>query len=292
MLGQLKPIIHSPVLENQSHTMTRYRRTSGLHHSTPRPHLTRINAHTPPKSRNPRHRRRVHLQKNNDMKRDSKDDLEDTYRSLLYGKNGAKDDNNGSSDSDGNNTDHSSDDSEWDEETTLVEILGSSEYNESEVLHALGKAFADASHDLREEIITALLPALNSGRSVRPAPGREFITGLLGFDDACKRFEKNSRRSVELDAAYAQIEEEIRELFEQLQAAYTRIEERRVAFQQQVKEHTNRMREITSTFPADVDALIAKLEKTYIDTSEDQGGIVKGKGRKRTTQGALAELQL
>jgi len=54
----------------------------------------------------------------------------------------------------------------------------------------------------------------------------------------------------------------------------------------------NKMREIISTLPADVDALIAKLERTCIDTSKDQGGIVKGKGRKRTTQGALAELQL
>lgn len=203
--------------------MTRYRRTSGLHHRTPKPHLTRINAHTSPKNRNPRHQRRVHLQKNNEMRRDRKDDLEDTYRSLLYGENGARDDDNGSSD--GSNMDHSSDDLEWDEETTLVEMLDSSylnlfhllyyffadsvanrEYNEREIFHALGLAFADASHDLREEMILALLPALNSGRSARPAPGREFITGLLGFDDVCKRFEKNSYRSVEFDAAYAQIE--------------------------------------------------------------------------------------
>lgn len=54
----------------------------------------------------------------------------------------------------------------------------------------------------------------------------------------------------------------------------------------------NKMREIVSTLPADVDALIAKLQRTYIDTSKDQGGIIKGKRRERTTQGALAELQL
>ena len=52
------------------------------------------------------------------------------------------------------------------------------------------------------------------------------------------------------------------------------------------------MREIVSTLPADVDALIAKLQRTYIDTSKDQGGIIKGKRRERTIQGALAELQL
>ncbi|KAH9066227.1 hypothetical protein EDB87DRAFT_1678974 [Lactarius vividus] len=290
--------------------MTRYKRTSGIHHGTHKAHLARIYAHTPPKSCNPRHKRRVHLQQNNDMRRDREDDLEDMYRSLLYGENGAGDGNNGSSDED--DTDHRSDDSEWDDEATLVETLGSPEYNQEQIFHALKQAFAGASHELDEDIILALLPVLNHGRNARPAPGRNFITGLLGFDDVCKRFEKGSRRSAAFDAAYAKIEEETRELFEQLQAAYTRLEERRVAFQQQVKERSmiqfrvvpswetdmpliseaNKMREIISTLPGDVDELLSKLEKTYIDTNKDQGGVVKGKGRKRTTQGALAELQL
>lgn len=54
------------------------------------------------------------------------------------------------------------------------------------------------------------------------------------------------------------------------------------------------MREIMSTLPAEVEAIIANLQKTYIDTSKDRGGVVKGKGkgRERTIQGALAELQL
>ncbi|KAF8267904.1 hypothetical protein EI94DRAFT_1729284 [Lactarius quietus] len=188
--------------------------------------------------------------------------------------------------------DRSSVDSEWDEETTLVEILGSPEYNEGEVLNALRQAFADSSHDLREDTIVALLPALNSGRIARPAPGRDFITGLLGFDDVCKRFEKKNYRSAEFDAAYAKIEEKIRDLFEQLQVAYTQLEERRAVFQQEVKEDTNKMLEIISKIPAQADALVANLQRTYIDTSKDHGGIVKGKGRERTIQGALAELQL
>ena len=58
----------------------------------------------------------------------------------------------------------------------------------------------------------------------------------------------------------------------------------------------NKMREIMSTLPAEVEAIIANLQKTYIDTSKDRGGVVKGKGkgkgRERTIQGALAELQL
>jgi hypothetical protein len=186
--------------------------------------LTRIHAHTSPTSRNPRgHQRRAHLQKNNDTRRDHNDNLEDTYRSLLLGEDGAGDDENGSSN--GTDMDGSSVDSEWDEETTLVEILGfpylsishlrrysfadtvaSRERQEGEVLDALRQAFVDSSHDLREEMFLGLLPALNTGRNVRPAPGRDFVTGLLGFDDVCKRFEKNTYRSAEFDAAYAKIE--------------------------------------------------------------------------------------
>ena len=54
----------------------------------------------------------------------------------------------------------------------------------------------------------------------------------------------------------------------------------------------SKMREIVSTLPAEFDAIIANLQKTYIDTSKDRGGVVKGKRRERTKQGALAELQL
>ena len=49
-------------------------------------------------------------------------------------------------------------------------------------------------------------PVLKIIREVRPAPGRAFITGLLGFDDACKHFETSSYRNAELNAAYANIE--------------------------------------------------------------------------------------
>ena len=183
----------------------------------------RIYAHTSPTSPNPRHQRRVRLQKNNDLRRDQKDNLEDTYRSLLFGENDAGNDENGSEDR--TDMDSSDDNSEWDEETTLVEMLGSpylslshllcysfadsvasGKYNEGEILNALMQAFADSSHDLREDMILALLPAMNSGRNVRPAPGRDFVTGLLGFDDVCKRFEKNTYRSAEFDVAYAKID--------------------------------------------------------------------------------------
>jgi hypothetical protein len=81
-----------------------------------------------------------------------------------------------------------------------------SEYSQAEILQALGRAFADASKGLREEAVRGLLPTLRRTREARPAPGRAFITGFLGFDDACKRFEESPHRNTELDAAYAKIE--------------------------------------------------------------------------------------
>lgn len=52
------------------------------------------------------------------------------------------------------------------------------------------------------------------------------------------------------------------------------------------------MREIIDTLPADVDALLARLERKYKDIGMDDGGVTKTKGRERTVRGALAELQL
>jgi hypothetical protein len=52
------------------------------------------------------------------------------------------------------------------------------------------------------------------------------------------------------------------------------------------------MREITNTIPADVDALLAKLERKFKDMDMDDGGVTKAKGRERTVQGALADLRL
>lgn len=89
---------------------------------------------------------------------------------------------------------------------TFANKKACSEYSETDVLQALGHAFTDASQGLREEVVRGLLPTLRSAREARPAPGRAFITGLLGFDDACKRFEESSHRNAELDMAYAKIE--------------------------------------------------------------------------------------
>ncbi|KAH9989044.1 hypothetical protein BJV74DRAFT_885233 [Russula compacta] len=189
-------------------------------------------------------------------------------------------------------SDASSDDQEWDEETTLVGMLDSPEYSEEHVLQALSRAFADASHGFREEVVLGLRPVLRSVRDARPAPGRAFITALLGFDDACKHFEESSHRNAELNAAFARIEVDIDQLFERLQVAYSRLEGRRAAFQKQVKEQANKMREIIDALPADVDALLAKLERKCKDIRMDDGSVTKTKGRERTVRGALAELQL
>ena len=55
----------------------------------------------------------------------------------------------------------------------------------------------------------------------------------------------------------------------------------------------NKMREIINGLPVDVDALMARLEKKCDDMGMHEGSLAKKKkGRERTVQGALAELQL
>lgn len=271
------------------------KRTSHPRHSTPVRFPSRINAHTTPTHNIPCYRRRLGVKQKNSSTSISHgrgDDSEDSYRSLLRSIHDPEDDddndNDGTVSSEGLDTDASSDDQEWewDEETTLVEMLGSpyleslplpihltlahqrncccSEYSEEHVLQALSRAFADASHGFREEVVLGLRPVLRRVREARPAPGRAFIAALLGFDDACKHFEESSHRNAELNAAYAKIEVffsfsrtfphafflsdvfsfsfwcnnqvDIDQLFGQLRAAYSRLEGRRAVFQKQVKE--------------------------------------------------------
>lgn len=203
--------------------MARFKRAH-TRHSTPASLIPHIYAHTSPVRRKHRQQRHPDLKRKhaNTLHR-REDDLEGTYLSLLQSSHDSEDDNNANSD--GTDIDASSNDQpeEWDEDTALVEMLGSpyltpllnardffayqvySEYNEEHVLQALSRAFSDASHGLREEMVLGLRPVLKSIRETRPAPGRAFITGLLGFDDACKHFEI-SYQNPELDAAYKKIE--------------------------------------------------------------------------------------
>ncbi|KAI0253572.1 hypothetical protein BJV78DRAFT_187311 [Lactifluus subvellereus] len=269
--------------------MSRSKRTSYTRCRTP-VRASRIHAHISPTYNVPRQKRRAYLQKNSGLRHDRKDDnLEDAYRPLMRGTHGIEADGNTSPD--GTDSDASSNDEEWNE-TTLFEMLSSPSYSEEQILHNLSRVFADTSQAVRKEVVLGLRPVLSSARNARPAPGHAFITGLLGFDDACKRFEKNSYRTAELDTAYAKIEDEIRELFERLQVAHSRLEERRVAFQKQVKEQANKMREIISMLPADVDTLIAKLERKSEDVGKEDGSAARTKRRERTVEGALAGLQL
>jgi hypothetical protein len=52
------------------------------------------------------------------------------------------------------------------------------------------------------------------------------------------------------------------------------------------------MRNIISTLPADMDTLIAKLEREFEDTGKGDGKSERTKRRERTVEGALTELQL
>jgi len=207
--------------------MTRSKRTSHTRHSTPARRIPRIHAHSSPTRNKFRDQRHPDLKRKHSgiSYRPRNSNSEDTYLSLLRSIQQPENDD---ASSDGTNSDASSEDQleGWDEETTLVEMLGCpysnpfsfvtrqnlahrrvrSEYNDGQILQKLSRAFADASHGLREDMILGLGPVFKIIREVRPAPGRAFITGLLGFDDACKHFEENSYRNAELSAAYAKIE--------------------------------------------------------------------------------------
>ena len=112
--------------------MTRSKRASHTRRSTPvRLGLaSRIYAHTPPSLNDLRYQRHNLKQKYSPKSCGYEDDSEDTYLSFLRGIRDTGNDNDDAG-SDGTDLDASSDDEELDEETTLIEMLGSSYSNPS-----------------------------------------------------------------------------------------------------------------------------------------------------------------
>jgi len=114
--------------------MTRSKRASHTRRSTPVRLASRIYAHTPPSRNGPRYQRQNLKQKYSPKPCGYEDDSEDTYISFLRGiRDTGNDDDDDDDDagSDGTDLDASGDDEELDEETTLVEMLGSSYSNHS-----------------------------------------------------------------------------------------------------------------------------------------------------------------
>ena len=79
-------------------------------------------------------------------------------------------------------------------------ISGHTANTAEQILQALGHAFADASHRLSEKIVHGLLPTLRSARDGCHVPESAFITGFVGSDDACKRFEEIAHGNAQVDA--------------------------------------------------------------------------------------------
>jgi len=102
--------------------MTRFKRASHTRRST-------IHAHIPPSCSRPRYQRHNLKQKYSPKSCGYEDDSEDTYLSFLRGIRDTGNDDDDDAGSNGTGLDASSDGEELDEETTLVEMLGSSYSN-------------------------------------------------------------------------------------------------------------------------------------------------------------------
>ena len=113
--------------------MTRSKRASHTRRSTVVRLASRTYAHTHPSRSVPRYQRRSLKQKYSPKSCGYEDDSEDTYLSFLRGVRDTEkdDDDDDDAGSDGTGLDTSSNDEELDEETTLVEMLGSSYSNSS-----------------------------------------------------------------------------------------------------------------------------------------------------------------
>jgi hypothetical protein len=111
--------------DRKLYKMTRSKRTSHTRHSTPARCIPRIHAHSSPTRNKFRYQRHPNLKrKHSAISHRPGNNPEDTYLSLLRSIQETENDDDASSD--GTNSDASSEDQleGWDEETTLVEMLG------------------------------------------------------------------------------------------------------------------------------------------------------------------------
>jgi hypothetical protein len=106
--------------------MSRSKRASHTRRSTPVRLASRIYAHTPPSRNGPCHQRHNLKQKYSPKPCGYEDDSEDTYISFLRGVRDKANDDDYDPGSDATDLEASGDGEELDEETTLVEMLGSS----------------------------------------------------------------------------------------------------------------------------------------------------------------------
>ncbi|KAI0722459.1 hypothetical protein C8Q72DRAFT_890008 [Fomitopsis betulina] len=176
---------------------------------------------------------------------------------------------------------------DWDDESTLVAMLQeSSAVDEREEVAALANKLkapmAAQGVAMREYIGETLLPVIARVKDVHATLEAkidlQFAGGLVAFDQVCKKVERMALRDEdELRTTYADYQQSLEHVYEQLQEAYCRRDQLWVDVLQDVDQCAQRARNALETLPAEVERSITALEKKSKNLEKDQSAASKEK---------------
>ncbi|KAI0072266.1 hypothetical protein K474DRAFT_414446 [Panus rudis PR-1116 ss-1] len=164
------------------------------------------------------------------------------------------------------------DESDWDEETTIVAMLQDDSPSEDEreditALADLLKAPLSAeSQKLRQYMKDAIVPAITKVQSIHGVLEEKvdtaFGTGLLTFDEICKRVERISLQDeTDLKKQFSAFQETVTKLLVRLEDTLDRRERLWMKLEEGLEECAERAKIALESIPEEVETTITKLEK-------------------------------
>ncbi|KAH9832995.1 uncharacterized protein C8Q71DRAFT_775912 [Rhodofomes roseus] len=176
---------------------------------------------------------------------------------------------------------------DWDDESTLVAMLQKTPaVDEQEEVAALANKLkvpmAAQGAAIRQYLGETLLPVIARVKEVHALlEGKidlAFGAGVMTFDEVCKKVENMAIRDEdELKTAYTDCQRNMEDILEQLQEAYARRDGLWVNLQQDVDQCAERAKGALENLPADVERVIAALEKKSKELDKDGSAASKQK---------------
>ncbi|KAI0705939.1 hypothetical protein BC835DRAFT_1409995 [Cytidiella melzeri] len=176
---------------------------------------------------------------------------------------------------------------EWDEETTLVALLQEDGNVEEEVeedviglVEKLRAPMNAQSQELKRYMQDTIVPVLRDVKEVHDVLEEEvstpaavdlaYGTGLLAFDEVCKRVEALSLRTEdEIRTGYIDTQKEIKNLVAQLTDAYRNRDALWTDLEENLENCAQRARKALENIPESVEDIIARLEKKSKDAEKN-----------------------
>ncbi|OCH88203.1 hypothetical protein OBBRIDRAFT_780568 [Obba rivulosa] len=180
------------------------------------------------------------------------------------------------------------DEMDWDDEKTLVAMLQEKvpdEDTDSELIalaeRLKGPMTAQAQCEMKY-LTDTYVPVIRRVSEVHKALDEkvdlEFATGLLAFDEVCKKTEAMAIRDEdELKTAYLGSQNNTTRLMDQLAEAYARRDQLWTKLEEDVAQCAGCANAALDALPADLEQIITRLEKKSKELDKDTGAMSKQK---------------